>query len=175
MDLRRDGSGTSRHRLLETIRLFATARLVESGDADAARDRHLDHYCHDPVGESLDRWLGMESVLHSAREYENFRAAAQWACVHGRTGDVARIAAVVTEAGTNRGEVGTVLEWLQLPGDLPPSDRLVVDTMLGWELLHRGDLDGATIATRRALDAECGSDFAVYDAVHRVDATRHRG
>ena len=74
----------------------------------------------------------------------------------GRTGDAARIAAVVTEAGTNRGEVGTVLEWLQLPGDLPPSDRLVVDTMLGWELLHRGDLDGATIATRRALDAECG-------------------
>ena len=79
VDLRRDGSGTSRHRLLETIRLFATRDFVESGDADAARDRHLDHYCHDPVGESLDRWLGMESVLHCRREYENFRAAAQWA------------------------------------------------------------------------------------------------
>jgi len=34
--------------------------------------------------------------------------------------------------------------------------------MLGWELLHCGDLDGAAIATRRALDAELGSDFAVY-------------
>ncbi len=164
VDVRRDGSGVSRHRLLETIRLFAATRLAESGDEDTVRDRHLDHFRHDPVGASLDRWLAMDSVLHCAREYENFRAAAQWAVARGRPADAARIAAVVTEAGTNRGEVGQVLEWLQLPGDLPPADRLVVDTMLGWERLHRGDLDGAATATARALAlaADTGSDFGVY-------------
>jgi predicted ATPase len=47
VDAQRDGSGTSRHRLLETIRLFAASRLEQSGDADAIRDRHLEHYRHD--------------------------------------------------------------------------------------------------------------------------------
>ena len=48
VDVTRDASGEVRHRLLETIRLFALARLVDAGEAVETRDRHLDHFA--------DRW-----------------------------------------------------------------------------------------------------------------------
>ena len=35
---------TTRYRMLESIRAFAWERLVEAGEADAARDRHLQHF-----------------------------------------------------------------------------------------------------------------------------------
>ncbi|HSC00695.1 MAG TPA: tetratricopeptide repeat protein, partial [Burkholderiaceae bacterium] len=37
-------SGGQRYRLLESVRAYALERLEESGDSDAARVRHLDHY-----------------------------------------------------------------------------------------------------------------------------------
>ena len=39
-----DISGAMRYRLLETVRQYALEKLGESGEADAVRDRHGDHY-----------------------------------------------------------------------------------------------------------------------------------
>ena len=39
-----DESGSMRYRLLETVRQYALEKLSESGEADAVRDRHRDHY-----------------------------------------------------------------------------------------------------------------------------------
>ena len=39
-----DVSGAMRYRLLETVRQYALEKLGESGEADAVRDRHRDHY-----------------------------------------------------------------------------------------------------------------------------------
>ena len=39
-----DVSGAMRYRLLETMRQYALEKLGESGEADAVRDRHRDHY-----------------------------------------------------------------------------------------------------------------------------------
>ena len=39
-----DASGAMRYRLLETMRQYALEKLGESGEADAVRDRHRDHY-----------------------------------------------------------------------------------------------------------------------------------
>ena len=37
-------SGRTRYRLLETVRQYALEKLGESGEADAVRARHRDHY-----------------------------------------------------------------------------------------------------------------------------------
>src|SRR6201999_3641876 len=39
-----DSGGRTRYRLLETVRQYALEKLDESGEADAIRDRHRDHY-----------------------------------------------------------------------------------------------------------------------------------
>jgi len=39
-----DSGGRTRYRLLETVRQYATEKLGESGEADAMRGRHRDHY-----------------------------------------------------------------------------------------------------------------------------------
>ncbi len=36
--------GRTRYRLLETVRQYALEKLGESGEADAVRTRHRDHY-----------------------------------------------------------------------------------------------------------------------------------
>ena len=39
-----NAGGTTRYRLLETVRQYALEKLGESGEADAVRARHRDHY-----------------------------------------------------------------------------------------------------------------------------------
>ena len=39
-----DSGGRTRYRLLETVRQYALEKLGESGEADAVRSRHRDHY-----------------------------------------------------------------------------------------------------------------------------------
>ena len=72
--------GTTRYRLLETIRQYAHERLVASGEIDAARERHLHHYV--AVAEQADPgWppFVTAALLDQRREdYENIRAALEW-------------------------------------------------------------------------------------------------
>jgi predicted ATPase len=76
-----EGGPTPRYRLLETTRLFALERLIDSGEANAVRERHLDHfldlaqYCH-------ARLLFGDARRHFARldiERENLLLALAWA------------------------------------------------------------------------------------------------
>ncbi len=68
-----------RYRLLETIREYAGVRLAEAGEAELARDRHLDHY--------LAAAEGAESLLDQDRDAwraavepdrDDFRAALRY-------------------------------------------------------------------------------------------------
>jgi predicted ATPase/DNA-binding CsgD family transcriptional regulator len=73
--------GKSRYRLLETVREFAYERLVDAGELDAARERHLGHFS--ALAEiSLQEWLetGRQRFVNELDEdYENVRAALEWA------------------------------------------------------------------------------------------------
>ncbi len=72
-------NGESRYRLLETIRAYAAARLVEAAEDAALRERHLAWYLRfvdaaEPDREQdADRW---RRVLLS--EYDNLRVALDW-------------------------------------------------------------------------------------------------
>lgn len=72
-------AGTTRYRMLETVRQFASERLAEQEDADAVRDRHCTHYCR--IAGHLDSAapdLHADCVLAARQEMENFQAAFVW-------------------------------------------------------------------------------------------------
>ncbi|HET9253297.1 MAG TPA: tetratricopeptide repeat protein, partial [Candidatus Eisenbacteria bacterium] len=69
-----------RYRLLEPLRLYALEKLTESGETDAARERHLAHYAElseRAYAERLDATAEWLSSLE--REHDNLRAAIAWA------------------------------------------------------------------------------------------------
>lgn len=69
--------GGRRYRLLETIRQYAHQKLVESESADAARDRHLEHYLSWAEA-AAPRLAGPEQQVWLDRfdhEHDNIRAA----------------------------------------------------------------------------------------------------
>jgi predicted ATPase/class 3 adenylate cyclase len=72
----------TRYRLLETVREYATARLVDAGEIESLRERHLAYYL--ALAESAEpQVLGAgrdDPVLHTlATELPNLRAALEWA------------------------------------------------------------------------------------------------
>ncbi|MFD4365876.1 ATP-binding protein [Rhodococcus sp. NPDC058521] len=76
----------TRYRLLETVRQYAWEKLGESGEADAVRARHRDHYTTmaellDTPGRADHEWL----VEHTETEIDNLRAAFRWSHENGDT------------------------------------------------------------------------------------------
>src|SRR5262245_57511923 len=72
--------GEARYRMLETIRQYASDRLRDAGEREAARDRHLDHYLalaetafDELVRADQDEWLALLET-----EHDNLRAALDW-------------------------------------------------------------------------------------------------
>ena len=74
-------SGRTRYSMLETIRQFAEEQLVNSGEADRARDAHARYFarCEDDVLALWDSPRQREAYQWLARELPNLRAAFRWA------------------------------------------------------------------------------------------------
>jgi predicted ATPase/class 3 adenylate cyclase/DNA-binding CsgD family transcriptional regulator len=74
-----DSRGRTRYRLLETVRQYALEKLGESGEADAVRTRHRDHYT--ALAALLDAPAGSEyeqRIEQANIEIDNLRAAFAW-------------------------------------------------------------------------------------------------
>lgn len=91
----------NRYRLLETIRFFARQKLTDSGEADEARTRHLDHYVG--LAESAEpqsagavfRGLGFAELRgRLASELDNVWTALEWALASGQTDKHLRISSL---------------------------------------------------------------------------------
>ncbi len=84
-----------RYRLLETVRAYAEARLVEAGDHDSARDRHRDHML--AWVESIPAELTyLDPQGRIRRERDNLRTALSWSEAQGRPDLVGRIASTMS-------------------------------------------------------------------------------
>lgn len=71
----------TRYRMLETMRQYANEKLVESGESDILRDRHLEYFLNlaETAEPHLTRPEQLEWLAQLDADYENIRSALEWA------------------------------------------------------------------------------------------------
>ena len=106
-------SGRTRYRFLETVRQYAQEKLGESGEAEAVRSRHRDHYtAMAAVLDAPARSDYERRVEQADEEMDNLRSAFGWSIEARRhrasVGDGFVAAAPVVVARTYSGRAGLV-------------------------------------------------------------------
>jgi len=153
--------GTTRYRLLETVREYAQALLAETGELEAARARHLAHFS--ALGDiAREEWLatGAQRFANELDEdYDNVRTALEWAIDADPPGAL-RLLAGTRDLFFRFGQADgfrlaqRALERCRDRG----ADRVHVLIAAGQFAVASGDLDAATepLARARELSAELG-------------------
>ena len=107
-----DSGGRTRYRLLETVRQYALEKLGESGEADAVRTRHRDHYT--AMAAVLDAPAGhdFEERLEQANlEIDNLRAAFLWSLENSDVQLALALASSLEPLWLARGRIREGLAW----------------------------------------------------------------
>ncbi|CQD24068.1 LuxR family transcriptional regulator [Mycobacterium lentiflavum] len=105
-------SGRTRYRLLETVRQYALEKLGESGEADAVRARHRDHYT--ALAALLDAPGGSDyeqRVEQAETEIDNLRAAFAWSRDNSDVGLALTLASSLQPLWQARGRLREGLVW----------------------------------------------------------------
>ncbi len=111
---RRQGSET-RYRMLETIRQYARERLIESGEGEQVRRRHLEFFLQwaervEPRvrGPQQLQWLDRLEA-----EHDNLRAALEWGLTQVEYGEASlRLAGALLSFWSQRGHLSEGRAWL---------------------------------------------------------------
>jgi DNA-binding CsgD family transcriptional regulator len=152
--------------LLETVRQYAQEKLGESGEADAVRTRHRDHYT--AMAALLDAPKGHDHeqrLQQSVIEIDNLRAAFGWSRETSDAGAALALACTLQPLWQARGRVREGLAWIDAaladddaqPAELAPSvraralaDKAVLATMMATD----GGLEQAQQALAIARDID---------------------
>lgn len=153
--------GQVRYRLLETVRSYVEAKLIDAGEAERYRSRHRDAYLawleRTPW---VDLFFDRDVVSVLARELSNLRAALEWSQAEGRRDLVARLAArpIRLWIWEGHGHEGVRwLEWaLEAPEDLDPLDRAACHVALANALTT--ELRASEMETHAARAIELGGE-----------------
>jgi tetratricopeptide (TPR) repeat protein len=163
-----DEAGLTRYRLLETIRQYAQERLEQTGDADAVRRRHAEHYvafveAASPHLRGRDQAAGIERV---EAEIDNLRAVMTWSAGTGEA-DLALRLVVATNVNAVRTSY-TAHAWAEAAVVIPEAAThpLLPDALgwAAWGAVFRNDLDRG-----RELV------IAMHDAERRLDSPERPG
>src|SRR6202035_3173147 len=161
-----DSGERTRYRLLETVRQDALEKLGESGEADAVRSRHRDHYTSmaalldNPAGTDYEQRLEQAEI-----EIDNLRAAFGWSRENSDIELALALASSLQPLWVTRGRLREGGAWFdatradleaQHPGLAAPAraralaDKAVLDTVTG----EHGSLELAeqALAIARELD-----------------------
>jgi non-specific serine/threonine protein kinase len=146
--------GAVRYRFLQTVRDYAF-ELVSEEERNTLRAKHFQwclrvaespHFFHGP---GQHHWLQTCDA-----EYENLRAALQWAVDTGHAHEGAKLAEALWFYWDNRGLLGEWRGWLQrligLPGELT-SPRVRATSALSYITLAQGDAPGALAIDHETL------------------------
>ena len=149
-------SGRTRYRLLETMRQYAQDKLDESGEADAVRSRHRDHYT--AMAALLDTPARVDHVRRLEQadtEIDNLRAAFAWSRKNSDTELALQLASSLQPQWLTRGRTREGLTWFDAaltdqnahPDEVAPAvrARALADAAL---------LDGWAGASSRTDEAE---------------------
>ena len=173
-------AGLSCFRMLETIRQYAHEKLVESGQAEAARQRHLQYYLE--LAERLENGIrGPDQIRIQDRletELDNLRLALAWSLEgRGRLGwnpELGlRLASSLLSFWSNHGRQDEAISWLeqQLAGEaeergakpLTPervkcrARALQVASYLAWHIFDQAEAARLAIQSRE-LYQSLGAD-----------------
>jgi DNA-binding CsgD family transcriptional regulator len=137
---------TGRSLLLETLRQYGAARLLDAGETPAVRDRHLAWAgaVRDPIEDGL-RALRIDAAPDVEVEIDNLRAAFEWAVLRDSADEARRIAATLARWEATAGDRGEAVNLasraLRIDGGNRGLRLLVTSTLL---LAHfeRGNYDG---------------------------------
>jgi predicted ATPase/DNA-binding NarL/FixJ family response regulator len=104
-----------RYSLLQPVREYALARLQESGEVDAARDRHAAYYLALAERAEPALWGPEEGtwVRRLEAEHENFRAALRWAAERNDGELSLRLAGALADFWAWRGYLREGRRWLE--------------------------------------------------------------
>jgi predicted ATPase/class 3 adenylate cyclase/DNA-binding CsgD family transcriptional regulator len=101
-----------RYRLLETVRQYAAEKLGESGEAEAVRTRHRDHYTAVAARLDAPAQAGHEQRLEQAEiEIDNLRAAFRWSLEHSHIEFALALASSLQPLWLTRGRIQEGLAW----------------------------------------------------------------
>jgi non-specific serine/threonine protein kinase len=151
--------GTTRYRMLETIRHYAHGRLREIGEEAQWCDSHLAHFLAlgersfvELAGANQQPWL-----QHLAADHDNFRAALTWsAAATGKAEEGLRVAIALTRFWIIRCYLAEARGWLTrllaiVPSTHPRKERARGLNMVGIFAQDQGDLAAADAFHREAL------------------------
>ena len=153
-----DTGPDTRFVLLETIRQYGEERLAETGDTDAVRARHCDHYI-EFAGVVRAHTYGAEQVewgARLARDHDNLHAAMAFALA---TRDLERAMGLICGIPTTSFQINDAVVFepeaiLALPGATEHPASAVVLLAAGEHALKRGDGPLALDFCEQALAAE---------------------
>ena len=152
VDYARSGNG---YRFLETIRQYLQARLIESGEAEAMRERQLlaslalAERCAPVV--ALRDSAALLSVMEA--EHDNFDSALEFADASGRRELALRLATALTLFWELRGHLGRASRWFARLLDQADPEPGSLRARACWGAAHIG-LYGGDFATMSARAAE---------------------
>lgn len=160
-----DESGTrTRYRLLETVRQYALEKLGESGEADAVRTRHRDHYTALAALLDVPAGTDFEQRIEQANsEIDNLRAAFAWSRENSDLESALALTSSLQPLWQARGRLRDGLNWFDTAlGDLDSHDavapavrsRALADQALLATWAGTFSVDGAqqALAIARELD-----------------------
>lgn len=160
--------GKSRYFFLETIRQYAMEKLVESGEAIATRDRHLD-FMLGVTKYSPTRMPGMEDLElldQIEAEHDNLRAALEWATAN-QPDKALKLAFSAGGFWTIRDYNAEAHAWcstiLEKTGTMTglEADRCRLFGLLGWLYVTMGEHKKGRAASEQAIELGLKSnDFA---------------
>jgi predicted ATPase/class 3 adenylate cyclase len=108
-----EDNGSTRYRLLETVRQYARERLLESGSGAALRQRHRDYYL--ALAEEADPKLaGTEQAAWLRRceeEHDNLRSALEWSHAAREAAEGLRFCGALQRFWRMRGHLSEGREW----------------------------------------------------------------
>ena len=168
----------TRYRQLETIRQYAEERLMASGGADKARERHARYF--GTFARDAGRGMWSSAEVEWAQRFEadldNIRAAVSWAVAAGETDLAMRIAGALVNQAVERPIWATASlaeEALRAPGADEHPWRAIVMGEASWAAQRRGDTDAARELVDAAIEAQrAGARFTApvwtYAAMHHA-------
>jgi predicted ATPase/transcriptional regulator with XRE-family HTH domain len=109
------GAGAEpRYQMLETVREFGLERLVSSGDADDARQRHSEHFLRVSADLMQASTILMDhaSLMRVVAEHDNVRLALVWYDQHGEIDALLQLSSLLYGLWFSRGLYREGVQWV---------------------------------------------------------------